>query len=116
MLVVEVVEVLEVVQVYERSSQQKTRRGREEFLTVEVVLVVGGGVEVVEVVEVVLLVGGGVEVDEIVEDVTVIYPQGWSDSRSGATYKLRAEAPPQISLVLPVQGMSNSVSICSWGE
>lgn len=100
MLVVEVVEVLEVVQVYERSSQQKTRRGREEFLTVEVVLVVGGGVEV----------------DEIVEDVTVIYPQGWSDSRSGATYKLRAEAPPQISLVLPVQGMSNSVSICSWGE
>jgi len=99
-LVVEVVEVLEVVQVYERSSQQKTRRGREEFLTVEVVLVVGGGVEV----------------DEIVEDVTVIYPQGWSDSRSGATYKLRAEAPPQISLVLPVQGMSNSVSICSWGE
>lgn len=100
MLVVEVVEVLEVVQVYERSSQQKTRRGREEFLTVEVVLVVGGGVEV----------------DEIVEDVTVIYPQGWLDSRSGATYKLRAEAPPQISLVLPVQGMSNSVSICSWGE
>jgi len=99
-LVVEVVEVLEVVQVYERSSQQKTRRGREEFLTVEVVLVVGGGVEV----------------DEIVEDVTVIYPQGWLDSRSGATYKLRAEAPPQISLVLPVQGMSNSVSICSWGE
>jgi len=99
-LVVEVVEVLEVVQVYERSSQQKTRRGREEFLTVEVVLVVGGGVEV----------------DEIVEDVTVIYPKGWLDSRSGATYKLRAEAPPQISLVLPVQGMSNSVSICSWGE
>jgi hypothetical protein len=99
-LVVEVVEVLEVVQVYERSSQQKTRRGREEFLTVEVVLVVGGGVEV----------------DEIVEDVTVIYPQGWLDSRSGATYKLRAEAPPQISLVLPVQGMSNSVSICSWRE
>ncbi len=94
-------------------------RGREDFLTVEVVLVVGGGVEVVEVVElveVVLLVGGGVEVDEIVEDVTVIYPQGWSDSRSGATYKLRAEAPPQISLVLPVQGMSKSVSICSWGE
>jgi hypothetical protein len=112
-LVVEVVEVLEVVQVYERSSQQNTRRGREEFLTVEVVLVVGGGVEVVEVV---LLVGGGVEVDEIVEDVTVIYPQGWSDSRSGATYKLRAEAPPHISLVLPVQGISKSVSICSWGE
>jgi hypothetical protein len=93
---------------------RKILRGREEFLTVEVVLVVGGGVEVVEVVEVVelvevvLLVGGGVEVDEIVEDVTVIYPQGWSDSRSGATYKLRAEAPPQISVVLPVQGISKN--------
>ncbi len=36
------------------------RRGREEFLTVEVVL----------------LVGGGVEVDDVVEDVTEIYPQG----------------------------------------
>lgn len=62
-------------------------------------LVVGGGVDVVEVVE-------------VVEEVTVIYPQGWSDSRSGATYKLRVDAPPQISLELPVQGISKTVSIC----
>ncbi len=82
------------------------------MLVVEVVEVV----EVVGVVEVVLLVGGEVEVDEIVEDVTVIYPHGWSDSRSGATYKLRAEAPPQISLELPVQGISENGQYLRSGE
>ena len=48
-------------------------------------LVVGGGVELVVGGGVELEVGGGVELDETVEDVTVMYPQGWSDSRSGAT-------------------------------
>lgn len=67
----------------------------------ERVVVVVVEVEVLELEVDVVLVDGGTELEEGGPPPL----HGWLDSKSAATYKLRADGPPQVSAVLPVQGI-----------